>query len=519
MYKTLGNFSHRIRLLKLLTGQQTSRLETQLLVVSLNSQLPPYEVLSYVWGQTCDLPGKIMVDGVPLEVTRNLYCALRSLRHNDQPRMLWVDAICINQADISERSRQICLMSRIFSQATHRRCCNVNTICNGVLLSDILFAGFWASLYLNHLSSVLQRQKEGSNLFIPLSHITALFRGRDSTDPRDKIYAFLGLCRGIETDWVDYTLSIEATYEAAARQCILSSKHLDVLSFCHFYQIATPEIRWPNRNAPSVHLSSIPSWLPNWTLRYEPRALEKVAFREAVARDFMGKNWKASGTFCGATISDRDPSGCLGVSSHCFDIIAGIGESQSELHPQLFDALHRWRLLSGVDKDPMSPFAGNGTRIDAFRRTVCMNLWITSGRFIAANSWRAYSYDTWWFGEVCKRNGLWRSGSMSAGTSALVRTYQDMLQACMFGRTFFISEKGYFGLAPSTARVGDRVCLLAGGRVPYILRDSREVLLPDSGKVRGFSLVGDSYVHGIMGGEGMADVEEGRASLERWALV
>ncbi|KAL8306153.1 hypothetical protein RB597_003260 [Gaeumannomyces tritici] len=108
---------------------------------------------------------------------------------------------------------------------------------------------------------------------------------------------------------------------------------------------------------------------------------------------------------------------------------------------------------------------------------------------------------------------------MSAGTSASVRTYEGILRACTFGRTFFISEKGYFGLAPSTARVGDRVCLLAGGRVPYILRDSREVLLPDSGKVRGFSLVGDSYVHGIMGGEGMADVEEGRASLERWALV
>ncbi|EJT82420.1 hypothetical protein GGTG_02393 [Gaeumannomyces tritici R3-111a-1] len=95
----------------------------------------------------------------------------------------------------------------------------------------------------------------------------------------------------------------------------------------------------------------------------------------------------------------------------------------------------------------------------------------------------------------------------------------ELTRSCSIGRAFFISEKGYFGLAPSTTQLGDRVCILAGGQVPYILRQAGEAVLPDNRTVRAFKLVGDSYVYGIMHGEAMADTEEGEVSLERWALI
>jgi hypothetical protein len=58
------------------------------------------------------------VNGVRFLVTVNLEAALRELRIH-RPRALWVDAICINQENLSERSSQVRLMSTIYKTATH----------------------------------------------------------------------------------------------------------------------------------------------------------------------------------------------------------------------------------------------------------------------------------------------------------------------------------------------------------------------------------------------------------------
>jgi hypothetical protein len=65
----------------------------------------------------------IFVDGVPFAVRENLYLALQTIRHKIRTaqqsdwKLFWVDALCINQADVLERNHQVNLMSRIYSQA------------------------------------------------------------------------------------------------------------------------------------------------------------------------------------------------------------------------------------------------------------------------------------------------------------------------------------------------------------------------------------------------------------------
>lgn len=49
-------------------------------------------------------------------VTQNLHAALKRLRLQHQSRLLWVDAICINQDDTSEKSFQVAMMSEIYSK-------------------------------------------------------------------------------------------------------------------------------------------------------------------------------------------------------------------------------------------------------------------------------------------------------------------------------------------------------------------------------------------------------------------
>lgn len=52
-----------------------------------------------------------------ITVTRSLLDALRTFRRPDRLRILWADAICINQQDLEERSQQVQFMTRVFSEA------------------------------------------------------------------------------------------------------------------------------------------------------------------------------------------------------------------------------------------------------------------------------------------------------------------------------------------------------------------------------------------------------------------
>ncbi|KAH6839649.1 heterokaryon incompatibility protein-domain-containing protein [Chaetomium sp. MPI-CAGE-AT-0009] len=67
---------------------------------------PTYTALSYQWGSTAQ-PKLIHCNGIPVYVTRSLYSALLHLRNERRPIVLWVDALCINQRDNSERGQQV----------------------------------------------------------------------------------------------------------------------------------------------------------------------------------------------------------------------------------------------------------------------------------------------------------------------------------------------------------------------------------------------------------------------------
>lgn len=78
---------------------------------------PEYEALSYVWGASRKRTG-IVVDGVWAMVTVNLQRALRRLRLVHEQRIMWVDALCINQEDIAERGHQVGMMAALYSSCS-----------------------------------------------------------------------------------------------------------------------------------------------------------------------------------------------------------------------------------------------------------------------------------------------------------------------------------------------------------------------------------------------------------------
>jgi hypothetical protein len=80
---------------------------------------PSYEALSYCWGPD-EVYKSIDVDGHVIPVRRNLWWALYHLRYNRWlwARALWVDAICINQSDIPERSAQVSIVHSVYNSAS-----------------------------------------------------------------------------------------------------------------------------------------------------------------------------------------------------------------------------------------------------------------------------------------------------------------------------------------------------------------------------------------------------------------
>ncbi|KAH7239838.1 heterokaryon incompatibility protein-domain-containing protein [Fusarium solani] len=107
-----------IRLLYLAPAESIDDpIECHLEVVTLG-QHPPFEALSYCWGDNNPVR-EIKCNGETFKVTENLCHALRNLRNGHTQRALWIDALCINQLDLGERRLQVPLMGDIYSQATN----------------------------------------------------------------------------------------------------------------------------------------------------------------------------------------------------------------------------------------------------------------------------------------------------------------------------------------------------------------------------------------------------------------
>jgi hypothetical protein len=79
-------------------------------------EAPEYEALSYVWGSPTP-SAHMFLNEHRISVTPNLDCALRHLRKADSNRLLWVDALCINQEDMEEKVSQIKMMQAIYALA------------------------------------------------------------------------------------------------------------------------------------------------------------------------------------------------------------------------------------------------------------------------------------------------------------------------------------------------------------------------------------------------------------------
>ena len=120
-YSSIDKGASEIRLMTLLPGAFEAKTRVTIRNIGLSESLTPeYEALSYTWGSTTDLDNVyVQADEreKALAITPNLAEALRYLRYEDRPRVLWIDAICVDQNNTAERGHQVLRMVDIYRQS------------------------------------------------------------------------------------------------------------------------------------------------------------------------------------------------------------------------------------------------------------------------------------------------------------------------------------------------------------------------------------------------------------------
>ncbi|PQE27760.1 hypothetical protein CJF31_00009991 [Rutstroemia sp. NJR-2017a BVV2] len=594
-----------VRLLKLLPGDEAQPIRCSLGVVDLASpDMEAYEALSYVWGPP-DSSASIVVNNQPFRVSYLLFQALVHLRDKETPRALWIDALCVNQNDLAERSSQVLYMHQIYSGVARvivwlggeepcglkHTLSSINlrendelttTVHFGItrVISNLLSRPWWTrvwivqefilarsvqiqcgsctlswdqfcvlvdgsvmrsffpkhGIYLGEyqalrrarefristtLDLIVQNQGDsrfGEAMDSQSRHVTDLlsliynFRSRQATEPRDKVFAFLGLAEDNQEVTLlnpDYERQISFLSIDLARNHIHHSRALSVVALAECTRRSLEKPDGSSKNSgdyiptwcPSFMSSDVYyglTWQPFWTglvtaeSRFSATSHLPILSTSAVSSSSlveMGMNRFDEG-FYNLTIHVLSNFKAK-ISDDCR--LEGVDElmAQTKTNITWDSVVPKWRSLTqkaapkraALEKESGSPG-------DDILTEELFHLTLTAGRFSAA----------------------------PLANDPREEEYLQTRRGVCSNRRFFVTYDGRFGIGPDNLKAGDEVHVVMGMQVPVILRKASDEW---GAEHAGWIYVGQAYVHDRMvyRGDLQDDIESGRMELEEMVLI
>ena len=546
---------HDIRLLYLLPGSNEAPLSCSLRIVSL-SEIPDYEAVSYTWGEPIFSASIECFSKGQLPITENLSKALYHLRLANRSRILWIDAICINQQDLVERSHQVTLLRDTFQKAKNvvvwlgedtgdaneafeiLRAIDPSSSSDVDIMSLVSadrhgalenllgrswFRRIWVVQELicaqkaiitcgnlgmewERFLDVARRIKENGDYssirdqsvydaFFILSCIRLRRRrqeqgGKDelekllynyrsclASDPRDKVFALVGIARGqIAPAYTpDYAKGVLEVYRDLAMHFIIAEQNPDLLVHCAY-------IVWSKSPL-------LPSWVPDWSQELYFNCSPMVC---------PGAYEASAGTsFRGRVSGNLDELFLDGVLVNKVDTIGGawfIGDLNDtkrliEFHEVSIDMFRQspryracyWSAFTRAlvaDRDHSGDRLGQrdlGEVYVAFRKLMS---WRLVGQITSHTSRLNYRL------MVC--NSL-----ESRDYEPALDYFEAALDLAAYGRVFCMFDDGRAGWVPVAAEVGDQIAIFLGATVPILLRP----------RGNGYIVLGEAYVNEMMDGQ------------------
>ena len=360
--------------------------------------------------------------------------------------------------------------------------------------------------------------------FLRLLRLTRQF---EVTDPRDRIYALLGITttdnepnKGRILVRADYTISTGELWKRLAVILLAKSNDLSLLSCVQYsaekleserrrYQ---HEYQWgwqPEQDSVEV---SVPSWVPQWNLVYRATispwdGAEHFSTAQGLPRT-MG-NPLTSETLVLQGIE-------IGIVGHGLPFMwheADISLLQSEHLKSFFRTEAGLRMLTTTLTAGRNSY-GSILKHDA-PTPADLAAYVLSWEGHKPHHGDGWSVSSW-YGARRPQQARGRINSVAADLDSAflenlavggdaTRFAEIAVQYCEC-RRLFLTMNGYLGLGPDTLQEGDVLCVLGGGDVPYILRPVKS---NDYSKMK-YLLVGECYVDGLMSGEAVVALAQGR---------
>ncbi|KAH8794546.1 heterokaryon incompatibility protein-domain-containing protein [Hyaloscypha sp. PMI_1271] len=545
-YISLDLTQKQIRLLHLAPSlDHESRLECKFSLASFDGDVN-YEALSYAWGDATPVK-PIGLEGKEVLITKNLHSALSHLRYNDRERILWADALCINQSDMVERTHQVSLMGSIYSRAN---------------LVVAYLGDAWEGCEV--AMDAFRQLGSDDSLHLVKSLTPSLSvhgMGLDSAELRNYLIQFF------RAPWwnrlwtvQEYALAKQVVFQSGRHvvcgQLVLDTsesifKHMHHYGCCH--QLLAEEHDKLFLFLDRLYiLTNMDNIVKKRTERNIIHWISFFASREATdPRDKVyGLLGLATGNDVGLVEADYSCSQWEVVyavtvrfieRNQNLDILSYlVGKRSTQLPSFVPDWMNQSKFEDySIRVDSLPFFSASGYSVARFKE-------VASGKLAGRGEQREVA---WWLtmcgeieitsdntGVVCRRvrdlqdisvYQKWESWLKTPPPldknlyTSDVSTVGSVMDPTAYGRCFISTEKGYIGWAPEQCKKGDVVAVLAGGKVPYVLRpEASSNPSEESGDSRKYySVLGDAYIHGIMDGEVVTELEDRGGNWEEIVLV
>ncbi|KAK2626472.1 hypothetical protein QTJ16_003647 [Diplocarpon rosae] len=314
-----------------------------------------------------------------------------------------------------------------------------------------------------------------------------------STDPRDKIYALLGMTTDSsrETIYPEYGREVTPCMVYTRAMRLILSQSSEQQNDERLHTLTLAGIGFDRQ------VLDLPSWVPDWSQTSQPQ------FRDL---DYWaGIKYPADAHFL-----PENPS-VLHLRGFCFDRIKHLSEPLTVDPAWMFEAadvyLKDWfqtieTLARSAAQNPY-PYTHEPI-LEAFVRTVIGNSGSYGKNSIPSTEQCLADYAAFctWFEQ--KAEILARIGCEDVTTPAtdFDRQILDMAERrsrfhrlsgiALLDKRFCVSARGRMAAVPPRCKPGDILAIINGARMPYVLRENGG---------ENFSIVGCCYVHGAMYGE------------------
>lgn len=579
-----------IRLVELAPGTPNDAVVLRLFISELG-HTPEYEAVSYVWGSP-ENRVPILCNGKRLDVTANLNAAFRQVRYSDRPRILWTDAVCINQGNLRERSHQVSFMGKIYRHAKRVLVClgqdedggaedvaalvkeNTDLMSKyesisgmpilarndplfddprwkalGTMLKKPWFTRAWVlqEAGLAKDSRVLYDKAEFSyrdlmRLNVWMERCAPNLKARASVsfevvhgswldwspdwqrtsphpnetfldllgqaqflacqDRRDHVYAFLGhpLAQVENEDGTivtpDYSKPVSEVYLELARQ-LIRRYGLRVLSAVEHND---QDLR-----------GEFPTWVPFYSVAEDTACrfgLNPAFYYNATA----GWEWHPP---VGTEKNYLEVRGAMvDVVSQVYLFTDSDLEDMAAPKPRQSET-PREATFDQIWTDIWNP--GNACAYAEENRLISLSLTLCAGMYTydaAEDNLDQHrdNFAAYWKLRYKEASLLGRFPAEileHAENGDEERCWLDMTMVCT-GRTFLLTQNGYYGLGSCMAKPGDICCILFGATVPFLLRKTD--------KEGHYKLVAEAYIHGIMRGEAISMLQKGELHEQMYIL-